>query len=40
MRLVRTASYLKDIKRIRLTEDEALAIELAIFADPLAGDVI
>lgn len=40
MRIVRTKRYLKDLKRLRLSEAERAALEFAVASDPLSGDVI
>jgi hypothetical protein len=40
MRIVRTQRYLKDLKRLRLSEAERSILEFSIAADPFAGDLI
>lgn len=40
MRIVRTKRYKKDLRRMRVTDAEADAIEIAIASQPEAGDVI
>lgn len=40
VRIVRTRRYLKDLKRLRLGDKEAAAIQTAIAQNPTAGDVI
>lgn len=40
MQFVRTSRYLRDLKRLRVTADEAHAIEVAIATQPTAGDVV
>ena len=40
MRFIRTGRYLKDLKRLGVTEAETAAIEGAISAQPAAGDVV
>ena len=40
MRFVHTSRYLKDLKRLRASDDEIAALESAIAANPFSGDVI
>jgi hypothetical protein len=40
MRFIRTNRYLKDLKRLRVTVDDQLALEGSIEASPTGGDVI
>jgi hypothetical protein len=40
MRFLRTSRYLRDLKRLRLSDRDASAIQLAIARNPVAGDVI
>ena len=40
MRIFRTRSYERDLKRLRLTAVEATLIETAIVENPTAGDII
>ena len=40
MRIVRTLRYLKDLKRLALTQGEQDALERSIASDPTAGDVV
>lgn len=39
-RIVRTRRYVKDIKRLKVSADDVTAMERAIAANPLSGDVI
>lgn len=40
MEIVRTAKYLKDLKRMGVPIDDIIALERAVAADPSSGDVI
>lgn len=40
MRLLQTTAYLRDLRRLGVTENEARAIDLAIAANPEAGKVV
>src|SRR5690606_31347047 len=40
MKIIRTARYLRDLKRVGATVDDVAALEQAIATDPAAGDLV